>query len=66
MLSIENQASLEAALLRDVNLFVGAGFSVLAKGKAGAFLPVGAKLVDELCDNFNEEKLRGQPLSLVS
>jgi len=66
MLTIENQASLEAALLRDINLFVGAGFSVLAKDKFGASLPVGSALVDELCSKFNEETLRGQQLPLVS
>lgn len=54
MIQIENQNSFEHALCNGVNLFVGAGFSVLAKDKLGRYLPVGQKLRDELAAHFNK------------
>ncbi len=39
MVSVENINNFKVALTGGVNLFLGAGFSVLAKSKEGAFLP---------------------------
>lgn len=66
MLRIENESSLKAALRKDVNIFVGAGFSVLAKDKTGKNLPTGAELVEELCNKFGQPSLASQALPLVS
>jgi hypothetical protein len=66
MITIENEASLRAALLRDMNLFVGAGFSILAENNVPAKLPTGKELVEELCAEFHETSLLGQQLSMVS
>ncbi len=66
MLTIENEASFKAALRKEINLFVGAGFSILAKDRSGRTLPTGSELVDELCREFSEHTLSGQQLPLVS
>jgi hypothetical protein len=66
MLKIENESSFKAALKNEINLFVGAGFSVLAKDKYHRNLPTGDGLVSELCDEFSEVGLVGQQLPLVS
>ena len=63
---IENESSLRAALLRDINFFVGAGFSVLAKDKDGVKLPTGSVLAEEMCKEFDCPNLLGQPLPLIS
>jgi hypothetical protein len=52
----ENQHTLEKAFREGINLFLGAGFSVLAKDKSGNPLPVGQTLKTEL---INEFKLEG-------
>lgn len=65
-MKIENEASFRAALENSINLFVGAGFSILAKDKNKRPMPVGGKLVEELCIKFNEPALATQPLPLVS
>jgi hypothetical protein len=51
-MDIENAASLRHALLRGVNLFLGAGFSVLAKDADERPMPVGDQLGDELRKEF--------------
>ncbi|NPD20974.1 SIR2 family protein [Alterinioella nitratireducens] len=66
VLTIENEASFKAALKKEINLFVGAGFSILAENKIGQTLPTGQELVDELCAEFSESGLSGQQLPLVS
>ncbi|WP_144223318.1 SIR2 family protein [Mesorhizobium amorphae] len=66
MLKIENEASLRAALKSEINLFVGAGFSILAKDKNSKFLPIGSALSEELCSEFNVQNLKDQPLPLIS
>ncbi|WP_289032918.1 SIR2 family protein [uncultured Roseibium sp.] len=66
MLTIENEDSFRAALRNEVNLFVGAGFSVLAKDTNGQPLPTGSQLVSEICEEFSERELSTQQLPLVS
>ncbi len=61
-MNIENRNSLLAALSRDVNLFIGAGFSVLATDEDDKRLPVGSELADELVSYFKLEHLAGTPL----
>ncbi len=63
---IENEDSLKAALKRDINLFVGAGFSVLAKDKTKRNLPLGYELSRELCEEFNDVGIKSDNLTLVS
>ena len=50
--TIEHQNTLEHAFKNGINLFVGAGFSTLAKDKNGDFLPVGSQLTKELANRF--------------
>jgi hypothetical protein len=52
LVEIENRASLRHALLSGINIFVGAGFSVLARDRDGSAMPVGPQLGDELRDRF--------------
>lgn len=52
--SIEHQNTLEHAFKNGVNLFVGAGFSTLAKDKEGRYLPVGSQLGLELANRFGK------------
>lgn len=66
MLFIENEASFKINLRREINLFVGAGFSILAKDSKGQALPTGGDLVRELCLEFKQQELSDQPLSFVS
>lgn len=66
MLTIENEASFKATLKGELNLFVGAGFAILAKDGKGCNLPTAAELVVELCKEFGEVGLSGQQLPLVS
>lgn len=56
MIEIENQNSLEHAFHQGINLFVGAGFSILAKDKFGKELPLGHKLANELAEHFGKPK----------
>ena len=49
---IENENNFLAALSNGVNLFLGAGFSVLAEDKQGQVLPSGSKLCEELIQEF--------------
>lgn len=55
-ITIENQNTLEHAFKNGVNLFVGAGFSTLAKDKNGNFLPVGSQLGRELANRFSKNQ----------
>jgi hypothetical protein len=64
---IENEPRFREALRGSVNLFLGAGFSVLAKGKGG-LLPVGSDLATELRAKFHvdpDERLTLGQLSTV-
>jgi tetratricopeptide (TPR) repeat protein len=51
-LNIENEHTFRAALGSGINLFLGAGFSVLAEDEQGRRLPVGTELVVELAEYF--------------
>lgn len=61
-MEIENQASFKHALLHGVNVFVGAGFSVLAKDAAGRSMPVGGTLAAELRAEFDLQGTEDLPL----
>ena len=56
MIEIENNNSLEHAFHQGINLFVGAGFSILAKDRAGKTLPLGRDLANELAEHFGKPK----------
>jgi tetratricopeptide (TPR) repeat protein len=56
-LTIENENSLRRAVATGCNLFLGAGFSLLAKGDDDDFLPTGDKLADELSEAFECPRL---------
>ncbi len=66
MLKIENSASLSESLKREMNLFVGAGFSIYAKDKNGSALLTGPELVAALCKEFAHPSLVSHALPLVS
>lgn len=66
MLQIENEASLQAALTSEINLFVGAGFSIFAQDRYERNLPTAIELTKELCQEFDEPDLLGQQLPLIS
>lgn len=52
-MKIENEYTLKQALQTGINLFVGAGFSVLAENSKGQKLPIGKDLALELKREFN-------------
>ena len=66
-MNIENENLLLQALKNGINLFVGAGFSTLAKDKSGKNLPTGSDLLKELQVVFNKSnsKLNLPQLSSV-
>lgn len=61
-MEVEHQASLLKALSSDCNLFIGAGFSALAKDRQGRSLPVGPMLADELRAEFHVDPHAGLDL----
>jgi hypothetical protein len=52
-LQIDNEQSFLRALREGINLFTGAGFSLLAKDEEGSSLPVGNALVGEIRKHFD-------------
>jgi|WetSurMetagenome_2_1015567.scaffolds.fasta_scaffold00675_13 hypothetical protein len=52
-MEFEGQNLFEEALRNGINLFLGAGFSILAKDKRGTNLPLGSQLSEELKSKFN-------------
>lgn len=56
MMQITHKNSLEKAFLEGINLFVGAGFSILANDIDGRRLPCGNELRDELAEKFNKAR----------
>lgn len=66
-MKIENENLLLQAFKNGINLFVGAGFSILAKDKDGRTLPTGEELLKDLQKQFNknDSKLTLQQLSSV-
>ena len=57
-LDIELEHSLAHALTTGLNLFLGAGFSVLAQNFDGKTLPIGADLHTELISHFGMQAER--------
>ena len=53
-MEIENRNTLEKALSSGINLFLGSGFSLLAKDAQGALLPTGSSLKMELSKKFSK------------
>jgi len=53
MLQAVEEGLLKADLSKEINLFVGAGFSTLARNELNKFLPVGDKLKNDLVEEFN-------------
>ncbi|KAA6317013.1 hypothetical protein EZS27_032770, partial [termite gut metagenome] len=51
----DNKNIFEDYLRSDINLFLGAGFSVLAKNRENQDLPIGNQLANELKQTFNME-----------
>ena len=51
-MTIESQNVFENSLREGINLFLGAGFSILSENQAGKKLPIGNTLTDELKDKF--------------
>ncbi len=54
IMKIELEDTLKNNLEQGLNLFAGAGFSILAKDKKGNNLPLGNKLRDELAEYFKQ------------
>ena len=52
MLFVEESGLFAADLSQKINLFAGAGFSVLAKNGSGKYLPVGSELTELLVSEF--------------
>lgn len=59
LMEIDNAASLRYALLSGINVFGGAGFSVLARDDEDRAMPVGTQLSDELRQRFALEGTAG-------
>src|ERR1700674_3723124 len=59
---IERQALFESYLSSGVNLFLGAGFSILAQDQDGRNLPTGKVLRDELAAQLPGHSLESLPL----
>lgn len=55
-MKIANQNFLEHALSTGINLFVGAGFSILAHDTCGRKIPLGNALRDELSEKFGKSR----------
>lgn len=56
-LQVAEKALLESDLTMEINLFVGAGFSTLAKNCFGKTLPVGSQLKSDIIEDFNVSHL---------
>jgi len=61
---IEYENIFKNALYSEVNLFVGAGFSILANNKDEKPLPLGRALAEEIVQFFGVDDLAGLPLVL--
>lgn len=53
-MDIENKSTFENALKSNINLFLGAGFSLLASDQNKKSLPTAAELTRELCEVFKK------------
>ena len=56
-ITIEREPTFKTALSSGINLFLGAGFPILASSKAGGPLPLGERLKTELCTTFECSEL---------
>lgn len=63
---IENENNLRQALGHGINIFTGAGFSILAENAEGNKLPLGTDLATELIQEFNDPSLSNLDLSKIS
>ena len=63
---IDHENLLKKAFEDGINLFFGAGFSVLASSQDGRALPLGRQLADELVTEFEVPELSKLPLSQLS
>ena len=52
-MEIENKEAFSSALLNEINLFIGAGFCVLAKNQNEEFLPTGGELSQDIIEKFD-------------
>jgi ABC-type polar amino acid transport system ATPase subunit len=66
MLTIEYENTFKTALSREINLFLGSGFSLLAQDKAGRNLPTGAEFKTELINKFNLKSVDTLTLPQIS
>jgi len=62
---IEHENTFKQALLEGVNLFLGAGFSTLAKDVNGRNIPLGGTLKEELLESFGKTDLRDLSLPQI-
>mgnify|MGYP003307890600 CR=1 FL=1 len=60
-LTIDNENLFKQAITDGVNLFVGAGFSLLAKDADGKQLPLGGELNEELRTHFGKNSILPLP-----
>lgn len=58
---IDNKNTFERALSSGINLFLGAGFSILAKDANGNYLPTGTALAKELAIKFSKPDFYSLP-----
>ena len=65
-IDIQNENSFQHALHAGMNLFAGAGFSILSKDAQGRYLPLGDSLCEELVDAFNLPFHKNTTLTQVS
>jgi len=69
-MKIDNEKAFLAALQKPINLFLGAGFSTLSKDRKGDYLPIGAKLAEEIVNEFEVKHLQslnlGQLYTVIS
>ena len=56
-IAVPNENTFLASLRSGINLFAGAGFSVLASDRNGRTLPIGTSLKEELADFFDQTQL---------
>lgn len=65
MITIENESNFDAAIKGGLNLFLGSGFSILAKDRSGKPLPTGSQLIGELASEFSLPSATNLDLSQV-
>jgi len=66
MLTIEYENTFRIALSREINLFLGSGFSLLAKDKLDQNLPTGSEFKAELINRFNLKNVDKLTLPQIS